>query len=141
MTDSLSDYGDDDFDDDTLIELEANIGTAASTQQVSTAVSKEVPVLQPEERKTIHDEFGDMDDELFDATEELLSQQSVHKPSIPAPDSPSCRVLHATAAQQRNPEVEDEFDDDFGADIDFEAVELAATQAHQQASKANTTVR
>jgi len=120
--------------------LEANIDTAASTQQDTTPMPKEVPAPPSEERKTTQDEFEDMDDELFDDTDELLSQQPVQKPEVPTPVLPSHRAQPSTAAQ-RKPEVEDEFDDDFGADIDFEAFELAATQAHQQASKGGASVR
>lgn len=131
ITDSLSDYGDDDFDDDTLIELEANIETAASTQHepaVKAPAPRALQTVQSHKGVTSQDEFGDLDDELFEDAHDILSQQPEHS------------LNPTTAHKAQQPAVEDEFDDDFGADIDFEAVELAATQAHQQATKPTSTV-
>ncbi|EGX93313.1 DNA replication helicase Dna2, putative [Cordyceps militaris CM01] len=122
-----SDYGDDEFDDDALIELELTTTTPATQETpIKPRVSKPAAMIPPKPKS---DDFDDLDDELFD-NEELvrLSQKLVlqqpkreaiqKKPAVPAED------------------LDDEFEDDFADDIDFEAVELAATQSFQQA-KAN----
>lgn len=125
MEDSaLSDYGDDDFDEDTFMELEATINagpepsqpTATPTPMARTAVPR--PKIQNHTKAAIEDEFGDLDDDIFDDTEELeLNPQ------------PKASVVSLETMQNVNEEEDDEFGDDFDGDIDFEAVELAATQS------------
>lgn len=125
-----SDYGDDDFDDfddDTIMQLEATIN--------ATQLDKEEPELppQPLEGKPEDepaekladtpvdnptatpdklDEFDDLDDDIFDDAEDLLTSVEQAQTVTPVDNDP-----------------DDEFGDPFGGDFDFEAVELAATQA------------
>lgn len=119
-----SDYGDDDFDDfddDTIMQLEASIN--------ATQLDKEEPELPPQPLETAKDEpeaekpadtpdpdkldeFDDLDDDIFDDAEDLLTS-----------------VEQAQTVTPVDPDPDDEFGDPFGGDFDFEAVELAATQA------------
>ncbi|KAM3450232.1 hypothetical protein MY3296_006235 [Beauveria thailandica] len=122
-----SDYGDDEFDDDALIELELTTATAPATQETPTTprVQKSAAIIPA---KPISDDFDDVDDELFDNEELIqLSQRPI------STDKTKCEASHqkSTAALDH---LDDEFDDDFAEDIDFEAVELAATQSMQQAA-------
>ncbi|KAM0426761.1 hypothetical protein ACHAPT_008077 [Fusarium lateritium] len=115
-----SDYGDDDFDDfddDTIMQLEATIN---ATQLEAKA---EPPAPEPETRPDEEpeagklDEFDDLDDDIFDDAEDLLT--SVEQ------------------AQTTTVDPDDEFGDPFGGDFDFEAVELAATQAVNATQEVN----
>lgn len=122
-----SDYGDDEFDDDALMELELNTNSGPTTQEtpIKPRVSKPAAVVSA---KPTSDDFDDLDDELFD-NEDLvrLSQQPVS----------TTEQIKREAVQKKSAaadgDFDDEFDDDFAEDIDFEAVELAATQSVQQA--------
>ncbi|RDA92458.1 hypothetical protein CP533_6434 [Ophiocordyceps camponoti-saundersi (nom. inval.)] len=107
--DSSSDYGDDDFDDDTLEELEASLLGGESTKQEMEQDSKST-----RDRLTPVD-GGDIND------------NHVRRDSKP-PTTPPGRAQSKLA--QESPM--DEFGDDFDGDIDFDAVELAATQTVQQ---------
>ncbi|KAJ4227128.1 DNA replication endonuclease-helicase Dna2 [Fusarium solani] len=121
-----SDYGDDDFDDfddDTIMQLEASINATQLDH-------KEEPELPPQLLETEKDEpeaenpadtpdtpdkldeFDDLDDDIFDDAEDLLTS-----------------VEQAQTLTPVDPDPDDEFGDPFGGDFDFEAVELAATQA------------
>ncbi|RDA86667.1 hypothetical protein CP532_5013 [Ophiocordyceps camponoti-leonardi (nom. inval.)] len=106
---SSSDYGDDDFDDDTLTELEASLLTGDSTKQ-------EVEHLS----KTTSDDLTLVDDV------DINNNHARRNPK--APTTPPGRRQSKLA--QESPA--DEFGDDFDGDIDFDAVELAATQTVQQ---------
>ncbi|EEU40478.1 uncharacterized protein NECHADRAFT_76779 [Fusarium vanettenii 77-13-4] len=131
-----SDYGDDDFDDfddDTIMQLEASINATQLDHQ-------EEPELPPQPLETVKqdepedemadepentpadklDEFDDLDDDIFDDAEDLLT--SVEQAQTATP------VEHQNATPV-DPDPDDEFGDPFGGDFDFEAVELAATQA------------
>ncbi|KAK8037880.1 hypothetical protein PG994_014647 [Apiospora phragmitis] len=141
-----SDYGDDDFDD-VLMELDAtmpptdnNCLEAVMPQPDTGPTSAVVPsVLE----QTLFDDdddandFGDVDDDVFAAAENLVVQaESSH-----VPRNNSCNVLEE-GAQVQQPlsagEVqdvgEDAFGDDFGVDFDFEAAEIAATQSAKQSN-------
>ncbi|KAF4984901.1 hypothetical protein FDECE_16992 [Fusarium decemcellulare] len=107
-----SDYGDDDFDgfdDDTMMQLEASIN-ATQLENVQPTDQKE--------SKTV-DEFDDLDDDIFDEAEDLITTVDQVSQSNPP---------------KLDPDPDDEFGDAFGGDFDFEAVELAATQAVQNCS-------
>ncbi|KAF4458912.1 dna replication atp-dependent helicase dna2 [Fusarium albosuccineum] len=107
-----SDYGDDDFDDfddDTMMQLEASIN--------ATQLEIAQPIDQ-KESKTV-DEFDDLDDDIFDEAEDLITTVDQVSQSNPP---------------KLDPDPDDEFGDAFGGDFDFEAVELAATQAVQNCS-------
>ncbi|KAK0743224.1 hypothetical protein B0T18DRAFT_179167 [Schizothecium vesticola] len=139
-----SDYGDDDFDDDfdddTLMELDVNITTAPPPKIESTLVKDEEPAPAPPPAlpppalsKVFEDEFGDLDDadfadlddDLFDGAEDLMAQVEVK--SIAQPGLPGKQALHQEGE-------EDEYGDDFGDDLDLDAIEFAATQSAMQAS-------
>ncbi|XWW98796.1 hypothetical protein V2A60_006799 [Cordyceps javanica] len=120
-----SDYGDDEFDDDALMELELNTTTAPATQEtpIKPRVGKPATAIPA---NPVSDDFDDMDDELFDNEELIrLSQKPMTKSHRPKRE--------ATTQKPALADLDDEFDDDFADDIDFEAVELAATQSLQQA--------
>ncbi|KAI1481050.1 hypothetical protein F4774DRAFT_376786 [Daldinia eschscholtzii] len=126
-----SDYGDDDFDDDTLMELGASIGQSCEEPVKELAVpladTGQDQNQQPDRKSESFDddEFNDIDDDIFSAAEDLITKiDETHTPSQP-------RV----ATPQKNPIpisddlTEDIYGDDFGGDFDFDAAEMAATQS------------
>ncbi|KAF5027547.1 hypothetical protein F66182_364 [Fusarium sp. NRRL 66182] len=137
-----SDYGDDEFDefdDDTILQLEASINTT------QLEVNPRPEVTSPENK--LLDEFDDLDDDLFDEADDLIktnSQQISQGPTIRQADQlddddifdkaedlvdlDSQQAAQGIAARETD-DLDDEFGDAFGGDFDFEAVELAATQA------------
>lgn len=122
-----SDYGDDEFDDDALMELEMSATTAPVTQETPSKPKPRKAVAPPP--KPLADDFDEMDDGLFDNPDLIrLSQADVPSNSVQI-------KTDSAAKTKKEPEfdLDDDFDDDFAADIDFEAVELAATQSVQQA--------
>lgn len=148
------DYDDDDFDDDALMELDA--GLAASLVE---AVDRGTTLLPPaaapapppdadtgqfgdqtikhgESLLSSDDEFADLDDDLFEVAEDLVTQieSNANKPSTSAQldDLPVPQPRHDTAGEDLS---EDIYGDDFGGDFDFEAAEIAATQSAQQTNK------
>ncbi|KAF4978774.1 hypothetical protein FZEAL_4888 [Fusarium zealandicum] len=133
---SPSDYGDDDFDDfddDTILQLEATINatqTEVTPQPDTDSAPKDTTSAdQGTENKPVTDEFEDLDDDIFDEAVDLItsveSQQVSQSAHIPPQVTPSRMVAEDQG---------DEFGDPFGGDFDFEAVELAATQAVQNCS-------
>ncbi|UNI18255.1 DNA helicase [Purpureocillium takamizusanense] len=119
-----SDYGDDDFDEDTFIELEAAINsTQAAT--LTAAPTRDAPVAPKGSgfHKTA-DQFDDLDDDIFDEGPAAAPGRGLTTPRsarTKPPGSPG-----------------DDFGDDFDGDIDFDAVELAATQTMQQHHQPST---
>ncbi|KAI0594928.1 hypothetical protein F4775DRAFT_411604 [Biscogniauxia sp. FL1348] len=143
--DNSSDYGDEDFDDDALMELDAKLG---STQQ-------EPSVLLPAPSNTGHtanqlpnpqpvlddDDFADSDDDIFAAAEDLVLQiDSAHAPQDRA-DGSTAPVDKPASIAGPGDQAEDMFGDDFSDDFDFEAAEIAATQSVKQAKGSITHVR
>lgn len=133
-----SDYGDDDFDDDTLMELDASLNPAQSNEVVAETVpeiaqnaEQSKPPLAPAD---LHDEFGD-DDDLFAAAEDLLAGIDSKVPSQGG--CPSHQALGVSARDgketERLEEAEDSYGNDFG-DFDFEAAEAAAVQSVKSTS-------
>ncbi|OTA89267.1 hypothetical protein M434DRAFT_110997 [Hypoxylon sp. CO27-5] len=138
--DVLSDYGDDDFDDDTLMELDASLGQPQEGQP-----EEDLPIPPPDTVDTgqildkqqsnratasFDDEFADMDDDVFAAAEDLITQIDSSRPSRGNPHTPAQPVV----AQEKpiivaDDQIEDVFGDDFGGDFDFDAAEIAATQS------------
>lgn len=125
-----SDYGDDDlddFDDDTLMQLEASISATQLGAQVDQ--EKTIPQESKKEVPQVSDEFDDLDDDIFDEAENLIaSAESRHTSQVVGgnrtPQKPTTAPVGAGE--------DDEFEDAFEGDFDFEAVELAATQAVKQ---------
>lgn len=144
-----SDYGDDEFDefdDDTLMELEASINATQLDAAVKTPVQKppaETDRKGRESNPIILDEFDDLDDDLFDGAENLVAaveSQHISQAHAYTP-SPKPRMPATTKVNEEPGDLDDEFGDAFGGDFDFEAVELAATQAVQQSNNQPTEVR
>ena len=120
-----SDYDDDDFDDDAFMELEASMHaeTAPKAPRASseTTVKQHQKVSEPIKCETIieTDEFEDLDDDIFNTAELLAVEQTQTQIQKPR--------QHVSEIKRQSPE--DEFGGDFDVDIDFDAVELAATQS------------
>ncbi|KAF4487884.1 DNA replication ATP-dependent helicase Dna2 [Fusarium agapanthi] len=129
-----SDYGDDDFDefdDDTIMQLEASINTTQlETNPLPEVVAAENNPVPETDHKTPEnfdgklDEFDELDDDFFDEAEDLITADSQQVSQAPA----------TTELDDLDDEFGDAFGDAFGGDFDFEAVELAATQAAQNCS-------
>ncbi|KUI53133.1 DNA replication ATP-dependent helicase/nuclease dna2 [Cytospora mali] len=126
-----SDYGDDDFDDDTLLELDASLLSGqVATRSFSAAAETLVDVTVKgadrqgtKQESSLDDEFDDMDDELLVVAEDMIVDVPPNKSSQSSP-------LPAPKAVQPDGGTEDDdlYGDDFGGDFDFEAAEIAATQ-------------
>lgn len=142
---SASDYGDDDFDDDALMELDASLAApggeaddgdttllAPVPRSLDTGQKMEQPVLD-EYLGSSDDEFADLDDDVFAVAEDLITQIDSNHTSTSNAKSLSQSF---TAPQNQLGTVsedssEDIYGDDFG-DFDFEAAEIAATQSAEQ---------
>ncbi|KAI3396204.1 hypothetical protein diail_342 [Diaporthe ilicicola] len=129
-----SDYGDDDFDDDTLLELDVSLlsgQTEARTFSGAAATLADADLEEADgqcskQAASSDDEFEDVDDDLFAAAEDMIGQAN---PSLTAaPPPPATNPVHLDGGT----EEDDVFGDDFGGDFDFEAAELAATQTAGQ---------
>lgn len=132
--DGFSDYGDDDFDDDTLMALDATISLAVE-KMVPAGDSKpkpgHIPTPAPAPAVSnsvtaVEEDFGDFDDDFFDGAEELLAQVETKQPSQHVQQEIITQPAQNSALLQQD-EL-DEFGDDFGDDFDPDAAELAATQ-------------
>ncbi|KAI1338877.1 hypothetical protein F5Y15DRAFT_100876 [Xylariaceae sp. FL0016] len=134
--DSLSDYGDDDFDDDTLMGLDADLGlaqahTPTTPQKSDTIKAPKSPQQQQADQSLDDDEFAELDDEMFAVADGLVSQidsirgANQDHDAIPTPIAEKC-AAPAAAIEDLG---EDLYGDDFGGDFDFEAAEMAATQS------------
>ena len=128
----MSDYGDDDFDDDTFMELEASMAVASQSQCRDAEAHLQTPA-PARGRASAREEFGDLDDAIFDgadafrATTTSQIQTAIVKPGKSDPS-------------QELTLSDDEFADEFDADIDLEAIELAATQAVNEAAASTPAV-
>ncbi|KAJ2978232.1 hypothetical protein NUW58_g7560 [Xylaria curta] len=136
--DNSSDYGDDDFDDDTLMGLD--VGMTPTLEQRTQASQKPTTGQITNANTTNHcantilDEFGDLDDDIFADAGDLLSQidsacttgQRTAVSQVPVP------VDAASRGPVPHDPTEDIYGDDFGGDFDFEAAEIAATQSVKQ---------
>lgn len=138
-------YGDDDFDfdDDTLLELEASIISTQPARVPETA-KQDKPLaktaVNPTSKPVVLEEFDDLDDDVFDGAEDLVTGNQSHTVHI-IDSSPPQKPAAATASILQS--ISEDFDDEFGdlnAD-DFEAVELAATQSVAKANGPHQAVR
>ncbi|KAI2636759.1 hypothetical protein GGS21DRAFT_46546 [Xylaria nigripes] len=135
--DKSSDYGDDDFDDDALINLEVDI--SLTSKQDPRPTQPQTPVSQRTKGHnitapgvyTLEEEYADLDDDLLAAAGDLLTQiDSAGSTCLPAPTVQVPIPVNATSqAPDSGGLAEDTYEDDFGGDFDFEAAELAATQS------------
>lgn len=139
-----SDYGDDDFDDDTLLELDVSMlsgQTEARTFSGAAETLTDADVQGAEgqcskQATSSDDEFDDMDDDLLAAAEDMIGSVDPALTQQPAPPPPP-KPVHPEGGT----EEDDQFGDDFGGDFDFEAAELAATQTAGQADSSLMPVR
>jgi hypothetical protein len=127
---SSSDYGDDDFDEDTLLQL----GTDLPRPQ---GVGKDeiTPQVQLEDcvdnsglgNPSAQDEFDGLDDDIFDNADKLMvdADQGVSGRRHQGRANNQAQVQLAVIEQDED----DMYDDAFGPDFDFDAAELAATQS------------
>jgi DNA replication ATP-dependent helicase Dna2 len=143
---ALSDYGDDDFDDETFMELDATIRATQNPLQVEEAgpyVARQSFCEQPSTKANDSDEFddlGDLDDGIFD-TGLGLDDANLQTPSGSGRAiAPKKIVAETQRAASEVADLEDEFGD-LDEDIDFDAVEMAATQPMMQAGESNSVVR
>ncbi|KAK6211103.1 dna replication atp-dependent helicase dna2 [Colletotrichum tabaci] len=143
-----SDYGDvdfdefDEFDDDTFLELEASISLSNPNQdalQSTPTPARPIEIDQPyrQDDANVDDEFGDLDDDIFEAAESIIGNAELNAVSR----TPTAVEPPAAAAINVFPQddLEDVFGDDFGGDFDFDAAELAATQSAQQPHTSSAT--
>ncbi|KJZ74681.1 hypothetical protein HIM_06031 [Hirsutella minnesotensis 3608] len=128
---SFSDYGDDDFDDDTFTELEASMVMADATNESAPRFGMNSNQASTDTRQAQGQnlgDFNDLDDSIFDEGDGHSKSAGPRTNTGPVenPLAPS-RPDH-----QAGGSPSEEFEDDFDGDIDFDAVELAATQSVQQ---------
>ncbi|KAL1839380.1 hypothetical protein VTJ49DRAFT_1582 [Mycothermus thermophilus] len=119
-----SDYGDDDFDDETLLELDANIFGKGddSTLVASSEDAHPQPAPAPKPAAAVDDEFADLDDDFFDDAEDLIAEiETQHRSQTQ--ETRSTKPADAWEADD-DPYGVDDFDDS-----DFAAVEMAAVSA------------
>ncbi|KAI5467738.1 hypothetical protein BGZ63DRAFT_35040 [Mariannaea sp. PMI_226] len=137
-TKATSDYGDDDFDelnDDDMLELEASINATQLETPLGQRSTAKVELREEGEedvKPAIADEFDDLDDDIFDEAEDLVVKVESQHTSQPPAKSLTPRGSRNAAKIGGTEDLDDEFGDAFGGDFDFDAVELAATQAVKQ---------
>ncbi|EHK49853.1 hypothetical protein TRIATDRAFT_234113 [Trichoderma atroviride IMI 206040] len=146
----VSDYGDDDDLDDEFLMLEetmlATQATQASQTTESVALAKQSTERAVKEegenldKKPVLNEFDDFDDDDFDDADDLLANLELKTPaSGKRMPSKTMKTPLKNKAPRKLVDLQDEFGDDaFDGDVDFEAVEFAATQAAQQQDTAST---
>lgn len=139
------------FDDDMLAEIDASLASPKPEEGEPEAEPEAEPdTADTNMADTTADEFGDLDDglddDVFTAVAAIESNTSANPieitSSIPQPveafDTKTytkpAPTASACASKQAVADMEDMFDgDDFGEDFDFDAAELAATQAANRA--------
>ncbi|CAJ2504786.1 Uu.00g121800.m01.CDS01 [Anthostomella pinea] len=136
-----SDYGDDDFDDDTLMELDATVDPVQRPDEnpilppqpkLDTGQAAHQPPMN-QELDSYDDEFADLDDDIFAAAEVFVSQvDSTHASRQRSDILPVTTVGDSVQGVISEDTAEDLYGDDFGGDFDFEAAEMAATQFAKQ---------
>ena len=88
---AFSDYGDDDFDefdDDTILQLEASMTATQSEMgprpETAATTTTTISTLPDELDDKLLDEFEDLDEDIFDEAEELITANSQSVPQAPA---------------------------------------------------------
>ncbi|GAB1315955.1 DNA replication endonuclease-helicase Dna2 [Madurella fahalii] len=120
-----SDYGDDDFDDDTFMALDASLHLAQGDESTLVESSDKVSDAPPA-RKAPEDDFGDVDDDFFDGAADLVDEVEAKHLS----QSQFQGQRHGKPSPNGGGE-DDAYGDDFDDldDLDFDDIELAVTQA------------
>ncbi|KAI1848956.1 hypothetical protein JX266_005384 [Neoarthrinium moseri] len=140
-----SDYGEDDFDDNALMELDATLAppdesTSSVARAPGTIITQPDRVLRNPPNSD-DDEFGELDDDVFAAAEDLIAGIDSSHTSLGRSGGPTDRPvetgLKAASGNQAQDSGDDAFEDDFGDDFDFEAAEISATQTARQMSSAS----
>jgi DNA replication ATP-dependent helicase Dna2 len=138
----IADYWDDDLDDDTFIEMADCSTTIVELEPLDQphkhASQEEGPISKPAARndKFFSDDYGELDDKVFQAAEAILSK--LEQPAAPNPPPQTTTHLQTLPAEG---EEDDAFGDDFGGDFDFDAAELAATQMTRPPTQSTIPVR
>lgn len=124
---SFSDFDDDELDDDTFMELEASMQGPEATQSCKPEVLRNDNQLSSRSEGKRPpgsvDEFGDLDDAVFEGAETLAGVVTQRQPAAPPPPPPGPPTDGIDVNLS-----EDEFSDGFDADMDLDAMEFAATQ-------------
>lgn len=123
---SSSDYGDDVFDDDTLLELDTTMYTIPEDDRTHGTTAGNAIILSDDNAgsTTLDEDFGDLDDDLLEAAEDIINK-AASQPQLGSADKPMSP--NPTESVTKG-EDDDPYGDDFG-DFDFDAAELAATQS------------
>ncbi|RYO80588.1 hypothetical protein DL766_002212 [Monosporascus sp. MC13-8B] len=146
---NASDYEDDDLDDDTIMQLGASLVTPRDEADGggTTLLPPGPPPPPPDtgqgadqaipqgELGSFDDEFADLDDDVFAAAEDLLTQIDSNHTSTKdgdIPSQPTSVPQHHELGIGSDDFAGDIYGDDFGGDFDFEAAEIAATQSAKQ---------
>lgn len=143
---TVSDYGDDDDLDDDFLMLEETLQASQATQALASQKAAEPVALAKEEKPEVKkkpnvDEFDDFDDDDFDGADDLLADlETKTQEPVKVTTPRAIKKSPAKKTPKKLMDLEDEFDDVFDGDVDFEAVEFAATQAVQQRNAASTAV-
>lgn len=134
-----SDYGDDDFDDDAFMELEASL-QVTSTTNTPLPDGSDPGMLDQREHQLQHGRATDLPDGFDDFEDDHTFDKAVPPPNAGLGITTPKKQTDARAAKPQG-SPGDEFGDDFDGDIDFDAVELAATQSVQQLEAPSESVR
>ncbi|EHK18219.1 uncharacterized protein TRIVIDRAFT_159356 [Trichoderma virens Gv29-8] len=139
---NISDYGDDDDLDDEFLMLEETLQASQASQAIrasqvaesTTTVNGSTQRLEKEEKqglgkKSAVDEFDDFDDDIFDGADDLLERLENKTPVPVRRIQRAAKPSPKRKTTKKQVDLDDEFDDVFDGDVDFEAVEYAATQA------------
>ncbi|KAL1849653.1 hypothetical protein VTK73DRAFT_9839 [Phialemonium thermophilum] len=113
----VSDYGDDDLDDDTLLELDAHLPTFQDDEE-TTFLAETEDHVQEDHRPDDHQDQPAVAKRAAEA-EGTLPQEESRREAPPAANS----------------DDDDPYGDAFGQDFDFDAAELAATQQMAKAPR------
>jgi DNA replication ATP-dependent helicase Dna2 len=133
---AVSDYGDDDFDDDILMELDTDLDstTARNTVMPEYHVTDITPHgVNSVDRYIDKDEFDDFDDDILAAAEDIIANidsATISQASAPLVGENKRGAMRVPeTAEKWEEDFDNEFGDDFVVNFEFEAVGLAATQA------------
>lgn len=142
-----SDYGDDDFDDDTMLELNASLLSGQVEAGSFTAAEHAIATGTVKNQGQTHDtsfvdefedEFDDLDDDVLAAAERDMFKVALPEQASKAAPTTTTNAVHLDGGTN---DSDDTYEDEFGGDFDFEAVELAATQSVSQKASSLMPVR
>ncbi|QUC21413.1 uncharacterized protein UV8b_05656 [Ustilaginoidea virens] len=117
-----SDYGDDDFDDHAFMELEASLQLTGPSKTPKPEIDEARMLDFTKGRKTMN-----VAEDMNNLKETVLNNAALPWETSPVTATPGKPTKSREGELDAVPD--DEFGDDFDGDIDFDAVELAATQS------------